>query len=423
MSYDAKTDYMALMQQAAAQGDYKKAAEYEQARNAKIQGEGITQYKPTSDYAGNLDSTDYSIILQQQMSGGADANTVRDTLDKRVSKANSAKNLKQYAYDDKYKQAMEYIKRTPPRKEVRSATSQNDYIDKLYEAQQEAALAKLKAAYEQNMIDVDAAADKIPQMYQSARNKTAATSEQNRAAFNERAAAYGLNSGTGGQADLAMRNQNASNMSAINTQEAGALKDLETTRLKISTGYQNDIAQAVAQGDLARAQALYNEAIRVDNSLVQQSMAQADEDYRYWAANNQQQQQTQQQEQYKLAQQQWLADALAKYGVFSGYDKFGVTPADQAAMKAAYNAANFRSGGGGTRRSSSGGGRRGGNSGGGNYAPPPPPSVTIPKSIDYQVGMNRTKTGQKSTINRLYDTGKISEAQANALYDKFKIDS
>lgn len=43
--------------------------------------------------------------------------------------------------------------------------------------------------------------------------------------------------------------------------------------------------------------------------------------------------------------------------------------------------------------------------------------------IEYQVGMNRTKTGQKSTINRLYDAGKISEAQANALYDKFKIDS
>lgn len=347
MAYDAKTDYMALMQQAAAQGNYKKAAEYEQQRNAKITGEGITNYSTTNNYAGNLDTTDYSSIMQQQMAGGADATTVRDTLDKRVNKANSAINLQKYAYDDQYKQAMEYIKRTPSREEIVSATPQYDRVDNLYKQQQEVALAKLKAAYEQNIIDVDAQAAKIPQTYQTARNQTAATAEQNRAAFNERAAAYGLNSGTGGQADLAMRNQNAANMSAINQQQANAINDLDTTRLKLSTAYQNDIAQAIANGELSKAQALYNEAIRVDNSLIEQSQAQADEDYRYWAANNTQQQQT-------ISQQQWLANALEKYGVFSGYLNTGATPEQIAAMQAAYNAANFNSGSGGGYRSSSG---------------------------------------------------------------------
>lgn len=409
-TYDTKTDYMALMQQAAAQGDYKKAAEYEQARNAKIAGEGITQYKPTNDYAGNLDTTDYSLILQKQIAAGAPVSEVQSTLDQRQNKANSAVNLKQYAYDDMYKQAMEYVKRTPPKTEVKPPASQSDYINKLYEAQREAALAKLKAAYDQNTIDMDAAAAKIPQTYQTARNQTAATAEQNKAAFNERAAAYGLNSGAGGQAALAMGNQNAANMSAINAQESNAVTNLDTMRLKLSTAYQNDIAQAVATGDLARAQALYNEAVRVDNGLVQQSMAQADEDYRYWAANNQQQQQT-------LAQQRWLADALGKYGVFSGYSNFGVTPEQQAAMQAAYQAANFKSGSGG------GSGRSGGSSGDdidtsnvnfGNSA-----KTLSNAAAEPLIGMNRSKTGQATAIERLYKEGKITEQQAEYFYNKF----
>lgn len=429
MAYDAKTDYMALMQQAAAQGDYRKAAEYEQARNAKITGEGITQYKPTSYYAGNLDTTDYGTIMQKQMAGGADANTVRNTLEQRTNKANSAVNLNQYAYDDKYKQAMEYIKRTQSRTEAVAPTSQEGYVNSLYKAQQEAALAKLKAAYDQNVIDVDAQAAKIPQTYQTARNQTAATAEQNRAAFNERAAAYGLNSGTGGQADLAMRNQNAANMSAINQQQANAINDLDTTRLRISTAYQNDIAQAVATGDLARAQALYQEAVRVDNGLVAQSQAQADEDYRYWAANNTYNQQQQ-------ASQLETAENLAAYGDFSGYLALGYPQIKIEEMQKVWAAANpllaqargistFNAGTGGGYRSSGGGSYSGGSgttpTTGGNLFGGG--SATIPADIDYKVGMNRTKTGQRAAINRLYDAGEITEAQANALYDKFKIDA
>ena len=199
----------------------------------------------------------------------------------------------------------------PVKSGIAAGTSQADYISSLYKAQQDTALSKLKAAYEQNMIDLNAAGAKIPETYQAARNQTAAAAEQKRAAFNEQAAAHGLNSGAGGQASLAMANQNAANMSAINSQEANAVTDLETTRLKHSTAYQNDIAQAIAQGDLARAQVLYKEAARVDDSLVQQSMAQADENYRHWSTGN--------------AKQQKAAETLAKYGDFSGFLALGYT--------------------------------------------------------------------------------------------------
>lgn len=231
----------------------------------------------------------------------------------------------------------------PSKATIQAPTAQDEYINAMYKAQRENALKALEGAYRQNVIDIDAQAAKIPAMYQGARNQTAATAEQERAAFNEYAAGSGLNSGAGGQADLAMRNQNASNMSAINQQEANAKNEFETARLKLQTQYQSDIAQAIAQGDLQKAQALYQEAVRVDEGMVAQSKAQADENYRYWAA-----QQEQQQQQYAIQKQK--ADTLAAYGDFSGYSALGYTPQQIAQMQdlwAKKNPLIAASGGGG----------------------------------------------------------------------------
>lgn len=52
--YDKDTDYAALMEQAARRGDNAAAAVYEQQRNAKIRGEGMTGQEQTSDYAQYL---------------------------------------------------------------------------------------------------------------------------------------------------------------------------------------------------------------------------------------------------------------------------------------------------------------------------------------------------------------------------------
>lgn len=211
---------------------------------------------------------------------------------------------------------------------IAAPTSQSTYVDSLYEAQRRAALAALKSAYDQNVIDVDAQAAKIPQTYQAARNQTAAAAQQGQAAFDERAAAMGLSSGASGQAALSMTNQNTSNQNTINTQQANAVNDLETARLKLSTAYQNDIAQAIAQGDITRAQALYQEAVRVDNGLAQQSMSQADENYRYWATNSNQQLQ--------------MAETLAKFGDFSGYLSLGYTPQQVENMRQTWLIANTK---------------------------------------------------------------------------------
>ena len=52
--YDKDTDYAALMEQAARRDDNAAAAVYEQQRNAKIRGEGMTGQEQTSDYAQYL---------------------------------------------------------------------------------------------------------------------------------------------------------------------------------------------------------------------------------------------------------------------------------------------------------------------------------------------------------------------------------
>lgn len=108
MAYNKETDYKKLIDDAAARGDFGSAAQYEQQRNQKIAGEGLS-YGQTNDYAGNLDKTDYASQLKGMINGGASADDVQSTLDKRVNKANSALNLNKYAYDDIYKSAMDYI--------------------------------------------------------------------------------------------------------------------------------------------------------------------------------------------------------------------------------------------------------------------------------------------------------------------------
>jgi hypothetical protein len=69
--------------------------------------------------------------------------------------------------------------------------------------------------------------------YQAQANEAAATSAQNRAAFNEYAAAGGLNSGTGGQAQLAMNNARQNNLTAIRTNQANAVSDAELALAKL----------------------------------------------------------------------------------------------------------------------------------------------------------------------------------------------
>jgi len=203
-----------------------------------------------------------------------------------------------------------------------SASSQADYVNSLYDAQKQAALASLKSAYDRSSAALDAQAAKLPGYFQDARNSTAASAERSKANFNEYAAASGLNSGAGGQARLAMNNQLLNSLSGIDSSEAQARSSLDAQRTQLTSDYENAIAQAMAGGDLQRAQALYQEAVRVDNSLVNTSANQANVNLDYWSSvNSLYNQQASQQ----LAQIKSMAQTMGAYGDFSGYLSLGYT--------------------------------------------------------------------------------------------------
>ena len=229
-----------------------------------------------------------------------------------------------------------------------SATSQADYINSLYSASQNANLAALKTAYDNNTATVDAQASKIPGIYHDSENQVAANNAQQTQKMNEYFAANGLNTGASGQAQLAQNTTAQKSIGTLENAKATALNDVETQRTTLATQYQNAIAEAIASNNYQKAQALYDEAVRVDNSIVSTAINQAQLNYQ--AATDS----------YNRTAAQ--ADTLGNYGNFSGYSALGYTPAQTNSMSAAYQTAIAAKA---TKSSGSGSGGGGGGYGGG----------------------------------------------------------
>ena len=231
------------------------------------------------------------------------------------------------------------------------ATSQADYINTLQDAAREKSLAALKTAYDTNAATIDEQAAKIPSLYHDAENQVAADNAQQTQKMNEYFAANGLNTGASGQAQLAQNTTAQDNIGSLEKAKADALNGVETKRTTLSAQYQNAIAEAIASNNYERAKSLYDEAVRVDESIVSTALNQAQLNYQ--AANDT----------YNRTAAQ--ADTLAQYGNFSGYSNLGYTPAQTNSMSAAYQAAlaakaakssGSRGGSGGSGGGSSSGG-------------------------------------------------------------------
>lgn len=167
-----------------------------------------------------------------------------------------------------------------------SASSQEDYIKAMYDASQKAQEEALRASYEKNTGALDYQQSKIAPTYDAAANNAGAQAAIQRANFNESANASGLNTGAGSQAELSMRNAEAANISAIRKAQADAQADLDYQRSQLTLEYQNAIREAIAKNELQKAQALYDEAKRVDESLVSTAINQANLNWQIWKSNN-----------------------------------------------------------------------------------------------------------------------------------------
>lgn len=153
---------------------------------------------------------------------------------------------------------------------------QEDYIRQMYEANLAANKSQLESDYNQNLSDLGAEESKLGQIYYEQQRQAQAESDRNRQAFQEYANARGLNSGTGGQAELAQQNQLSANLNTLRQSEAEKRAEVERQRVLLGQQYQNAIQKAQAENDLAKAKALYEEAVRVDEAISAASKADAD---------------------------------------------------------------------------------------------------------------------------------------------------
>ena len=209
-TYDPGIDYSDLIAQEAAKGvnaDRQLLAQYEAQRNAKIAGERLP-YAQTAVYTSEL-----------------------------------GRPLGYYASEDR-----------------------SDYINELYDAAREQAVAALEGAYEREVSAYDYASARLPEQYRTARNQTDAQAALARQSVNEQFAASGLNTGAAGQARLSLAVANQGAMAELNREQASALGELELRRAEAESEYRSAVAEAIAASELERAQALYDEAVRVEAS-------------------------------------------------------------------------------------------------------------------------------------------------------------
>lgn len=271
-------------------------------------------------------------------------------------------------------------------------TDLSGYLNDMYKAYTDAQLAALKSAYEQNLAGLQADAEKIPGIYQGARNEAASQNDIARMAFNEYANARGLNTGTSGQAALASSATLQSNLTDISTKESDAIAENALQQQQLAIEYRNAAVQAQAEGNYQMAQALYNEYVRQDNAAMQTAQLaqeQANWEAQFNAGNSQWQQQfdaSQQEYQDSLSAQNReyaynLAMTMLAAGVMpdtNTLNEAGISTADALNMRLA--AMSTGDSGGGRRSTNTSGGNSSGGDEGSKIESTPDTEGTVKKA-------------------------------------------
>lgn len=154
----------------------------------------------------------------------------------------------------------------PAVSEDSKATDLSDYLRKEQAAKTEAALARLKGNYDNDLLMYDAQSGKLPGIYNAQRNTLAANSAQEQRNFDERAAAAGLNSGTSGQAGLARSALLQRGMAELGQSEADAQAEIDLAKSQLKAKYESDVAAQKAEDEATLYDLLYQEAVRQQNA-------------------------------------------------------------------------------------------------------------------------------------------------------------
>ena len=137
------------------------------------------------------------------------------------------------------------------------AMTEEQYINKIYDAQKQSTLNTLKSAYDKNIASVDSAMSNLGTSAYEAKRQAAGEAALTRQRLNEQFAANGLNTGAAGQAHLALLNQQAANLNSIEMKRAQAENAYNAQKAALTQEYQSQIKSAILDNDADRAAALY----------------------------------------------------------------------------------------------------------------------------------------------------------------------
>lgn len=205
-------------------------------------------------------NVDYSYLIAQEAAKGVNANR------QLLAQYEAQRNAKITAERLPYAQTSVYTNELGRPLGYYQAEDRSDYINELYDTAREQALSALESTYDREVTSYDYAAARIPAQYYDARNAASAEAALARQSVNEQFAASGLNTGAAGQARLSLAVAEQGALGALGREQAAALAELEMRRAEAESEYKAAVAEAIASSELERAQALYDEAVRVESS-------------------------------------------------------------------------------------------------------------------------------------------------------------
>ena len=159
--------------------------------------------------------------------------------------------------------------------ETATPTVNEEYINKMYDSQLNSQKEQLAQSYNQAISDLDTTKQQNQQQTVKNLNTTAVEAQRAQKNYNEVQNAYGLTSGAMAQARLAQDNQLQADLTTLRAAQQTADAGIEQERALLAQQYTSAIAQAQAENDLARAQALYQEAKDADAQLLAKQEAAA----------------------------------------------------------------------------------------------------------------------------------------------------
>ena len=147
-----------------------------------------------------------------------------------------------------------------------------EMINQMYDASLAGQKSQLAQSRDQGLADLQAEQERLQKQTDANLNRTYVEAARDQKNYAEVQNAYGLTSGAMAQARLAQDNQLEADLTALRGAQANIDANIEREKTMLSQQYMAAIAQAQADNDLKRAQALYDQAKRDEDALRQNQL-------------------------------------------------------------------------------------------------------------------------------------------------------